>query len=457
MRLPPIRHAASTRRRSDRRPPIRLTSRAAGVLVVSIVLLVGGQALGYPLLRVLGGAGLAAVLVSVGTLFRRPRLVVHRVLYPDRVECGRPALARLVVRNESGRRQPSFVATDLAWATPAAGAGSVSSGADPTPGSADGSAATGAADRAAVRVASLAVGGVATYHYELPTSRRGRLQVGPLTSDRSDALGLASCRTTIGDTAALLVHPRQYAARPATGIRQRHHFEGPVSMGPLRGSIDLRRLREYVPGDEVRHVHWKASARTGRLMVREYADPEQPRLRLLLDTRTSSLHPDRFEAAVSIAASIMVASARADHRLRFTTTCGIDHEVESVGDLLDELAEVQQVSESGTGFPPDGVAASSTGSAGRRPRSAEELAALSRDRDGGALVVLSGEQAPDELAKWPDLDAAYRPVICFDSTGDDEPAPGEQIRIVGGVHVIRAATAEAAIEAWNHLSTGGAT
>ncbi|GAB3406505.1 DUF58 domain-containing protein [Flindersiella endophytica] len=373
----------------------RLTPRAWGVLTGSIALLVGGQLLGYPILRVLAGAGIAAVVVSFLTLLRRPRLTVHRVLYPDRVECGRPALARLVVRNESGRRQPSFVAADVA-------------------GSHD----------AQVVVESLAAEGVATYHYELPTSRRGRLTVGPLTSIRTDALGLASCRVTIGGTTALLVRPRRHAARPANGSWQRHHFEGPVSAGPLRGSIDLRQLREYTLGDEVRHVHWKASARTGRLMVREYADPDQPRLRLVLDTHASALDADEFEAAVAVAASVLVASARAGHRLRLTTTGGVDHDVESIGDLLDELAEIEQAP------APD--------------HDVLDSLLLPLGRDGGALVVLTGGARAGELMRRPDLRSSYRPVVCFDL------APGDGAdRADSGVHFIAEAGAEAAVDAWN--------
>lgn len=373
----------------------RLTPRAWGVLGTSIALLALGQGLGYPVLQVLAGAGLAAVIISFLTLPRRPRVSVDRVLYPDRVECDQPALARLMVRNESGRRQPSFVATDSAGT-----------------------------HEAQVLVDSLAPGGTATYHYELPTSRRGPLPVGPLTLSSTDALGLVSSRVTIGSPTTLLVHPRRYAAGPATGIRRRHHFEGPVSAGPLRGSIDLRRLREYVRGDDSRYVHWKASARTGQLMVREYADPDQPRLRLLLDTRASALDPDQFEAAISVAASIMVASAQAGHRLRLNTTSGTDHEVESVSDLLDELAMLQQVPGKADSFRPG--------------------------RDGGALVVLSGGEEVAALAATPDLQSAHWPVVCFDLAADEQ-----ETRTVQGVYLIQAGTAQAAIDSWTSLSTGG--
>jgi uncharacterized protein (DUF58 family) len=114
----------------------RLTLRAWGVLIGCVALLVAGQLLGYPMLRVLAGAGIAAVVISVLTVVRRPKVTVERVLYPDRVECGQPALARLMVRNESTRRQPAFAAVD-----------------------------TAGPHQSEVAVAALAPNGVATYHY----------------------------------------------------------------------------------------------------------------------------------------------------------------------------------------------------------------------------------------------------------------------------------------------------
>jgi uncharacterized protein (DUF58 family) len=78
---------------------------------------------------------------------------------------------------------------------------------------------------------------------------------------------------------------------------------------------DLYALRDYVPTDSARHVHWKASARYGSLMVREFAREDDCRILLVLDPHLSvdtatSLPPeisasnDRFERAVSICASL---------------------------------------------------------------------------------------------------------------------------------------------------------
>ncbi len=77
---------------------------------------------------------------------------------------------------------------------------------------------------------------------------------------------------------------------------------------------DLYALRDYLPTDSARHVHWKASARLGSLMVREFTREDDCRILLVLDPRApvessvakpqSSAANERFDRAVTICASI---------------------------------------------------------------------------------------------------------------------------------------------------------
>jgi uncharacterized protein (DUF58 family) len=86
------------------------------------------------------------------------------------------------------------------------------------------------------------------------------------------------------------------------------------SLAKGRGQ-DLYALRDYVATDSARHVHWKASARYGSLMVREFAREDDCRILLVLDPHLSaeeaaglqmenSVPNERFERAVSICASL---------------------------------------------------------------------------------------------------------------------------------------------------------
>lgn len=74
---------------------------------------------------------------------------------------------------------------------------------------------------------------------------------------------------------------------------------------------DLYSLRDYQPRDDVRHIDWKSTARTGRLTVREFTAEDERRVHIVLDTR---MHNDgngedkfasRFERGVTLAASLV--------------------------------------------------------------------------------------------------------------------------------------------------------
>jgi uncharacterized protein (DUF58 family) len=83
------------------------------------------------------------------------------------------------------------------------------------------------------------------------------------------------------------------------------------SLAKGRGQ-DLYALRDYVPTDSARHVHWKASARLGSLMVREFTREDETRVLLVLDPHVFDLvagspspaSADRFERAVTLCAGI---------------------------------------------------------------------------------------------------------------------------------------------------------
>jgi uncharacterized protein (DUF58 family) len=74
---------------------------------------------------------------------------------------------------------------------------------------------------------------------------------------------------------------------------------------------DLYALRGYMPTDSARHVHWKASARLGSLMVREFSREEDCAVLLLLDPYSEAAQPsatevdkERFERSVELCAAI---------------------------------------------------------------------------------------------------------------------------------------------------------
>jgi uncharacterized protein (DUF58 family) len=378
----------------------RLTRRGWAVLVTAVVAYVCGAWVGFPVLRALGGAGLGAVAAALVVTARRPRVAVTREVYPDRVQRGRPAFARVRVHNDNPRRHGGFTAGDHV----------------------DGG-------YHAVAVRPLAPGADAVYHYELPTTRRGRIQVGPLTLERVDPLGLGRSRLTTGDTTTMWVHPKTYPVRALVAGHPRHHHEGRTTDDSLHGSLDLRDVREYVVGDEVRHLHWKATARTGRLMVRDYVDPNQPRFTALLDTRADLTTPEVFEEAVDLTASLMSAAAAAGYWCRLVTTGGVDLKhrggQQAVRQILDELCDL-------TPLP---------GAVSLVP----EPLTRAGDR-GGSLVVVLASAYHEDLTAVAGLRSHYASTVVVTLAGG--PRTGVEIG-VPGARVLRAPNARGATRRWN--------
>ncbi|MFD8499959.1 DUF58 domain-containing protein [Amycolatopsis sp. NPDC059657] len=364
-----------------------------------------GEWAGYPLFRALAGIALGALLAAVLTTFRRPDVTVRRELEPDHVERGTPALARLLVSNNGDRRQPGFTARER-----------VERG-----------------EFVTVAVRPLSPEEEVPYHYELPTSARGKLTVGPLVLERSDPFGLLRRPLPAGDTATLWVRPKVRPARSWAGGHPRHHHEGPTTDDALRGSADLRDVRPYVLGDEVRHLHWKATARTGRLMVRDYVDPDQPRFTLMLDTRPKVLSDKEFEEAVDVAASLVTASTMAGHRCRMLTSAGRDLPTSggahAARQLLDVLCEVQQA---------PGVLA--------LPKSGSE---------GGCLVVVTGRLREPDLRELAALRPRFASMVLLGVGTHGLGMQGLGVHGVDGVpgaRAISAVDAGEAVRRWNAIA-----
>jgi uncharacterized protein (DUF58 family) len=134
--------------------------------------------------------------------------------------------------------------------------------------------------------------------------RRGvlRLEGGRLI--RTDPFGLvrAFCRYPAPQT--ILVLPRRHAV-PALSLDGRsHHQQGGVSLASGVGEAEeFVALREYRRGDPLRRVHWRSTARVGRLVIRECHDEHFVRHALALDTCCTPGQDDLFEEAVAVAAS----------------------------------------------------------------------------------------------------------------------------------------------------------
>ncbi|HWL44887.1 MAG TPA: DUF58 domain-containing protein [Ilumatobacter sp.] len=146
--------------------------------------------------------------------------------------------------------------------------------------------------------------------FVVPTHRRAIIPVGPVTTVRGDPLGLMRRVRQWTDVDEIYVHPRTVLLSTiAAGLIR--DLEGQTTPDLSPSDVAFHTLRPYVRGDELRHVHWKSSAKIGELMVRQYNDTRRSHVAVLLSTDTDEFaDDDEFELGVSCAASVAVQAMR---------------------------------------------------------------------------------------------------------------------------------------------------
>lgn len=169
-------------------------------------------------------------------------------------------------------------------------------------------------------------GGSRTTTYPLHASQRGRYELGPLSITAVDPFGLVRLTRTFRTTTPVLVVPQlEELADAVIAADHRGRGDGVAVALAARGDDDVV-PREYRHGDDLRRIHWRASARLDELMVRREEVPWTNRATVLIDLRqsrhggqgpTSSL-----ERALSAGASAAVHLIRHGWGVRVTTTDG---------------------------------------------------------------------------------------------------------------------------------------
>ncbi len=144
----------------------------------------------------------------------------------------------------------------------------------------------------------------------VPALRRGIIAVGPATSVRGDPLGILRRARASAEVTDLFVHP-QTVSVPSTSAGFIRDLEGNPTSDIVDSDISFHAIREYAPGDSPRHIHWKSTAKTGTLMVRQYEETRRSRLALILSRRSDEFGTDEeFEMAVSVVGSLGVRAIR---------------------------------------------------------------------------------------------------------------------------------------------------
>lgn len=138
-----------------------------------------------------------------------------------------------------------------------------------------------------------------TVHYEVTYEHRGVYSLGATRVRVRDVLGLVEETYVIDETTEVLVYPPVYSVENAGSFLR--------TLGPRSDErSEFDRLREYVPGDALRDIHWKSSAKHDDLLVTEFSDPRDEEA----VTIAAACEPDYADEMATAAATMLVAAVR---------------------------------------------------------------------------------------------------------------------------------------------------
>lgn len=300
-----------------------LTTRGASFTGCGIVLVASGVLLGQRDVTRVGVLLLALVAISL-VLVRRHglHLEVRRTASPSRIAIDERAVVSVAVRNAEGATSPVVMAEEsLDYAL---------------------------GDRPRFVIPGLRGGTTQEVQYTVRSHTRGVHRIGPLTVRVRDPFGLTLRSAAVGGEAEVVVLPRVVSLPTGRSLGSGIGSEGTVPhMVALHGEDD-QTIREYRDGDDLRRIHWPASARTGGLMVRQEDRPAKRRAVILLDSRAGghagSGRSSSLEWCVTTAASVTAHVERAGYAVHLMTSDpGSDtgaHHDEGLDTGLDTLARI---------------------------------------------------------------------------------------------------------------------
>jgi uncharacterized protein (DUF58 family) len=175
--------------------------------------------------------------------------------------------------------------------------------------------------------------------FTIPTARRAVIVIGPVRSVRADPLHLLRRQVLWTEPEDLYVHPRTVAlAGSAAGFIR--DLEGMPTTDLSSADVSFHALRDYVPGDDRRHIHWKTTARTNKLMVRQFEETRRAHLAVSLSINTDEYaSEEEFEMAISAAASIGRQAIREQRELDVLTQKG-PLRCETGKTMLDDMTRI---------------------------------------------------------------------------------------------------------------------
>ncbi|MFN2526021.1 MAG: DUF58 domain-containing protein [Actinomycetota bacterium] len=178
-------------------------------------------------------------------------------------------------------------------------------------------------------------------------TRRGTFAAGPIKLSAAAPFGVLRSTRTVSVESEIVVVPR-WVDLPTWPILEPSSFPSDVLHERARTGAGEEYLgvRDYRPGDPRRWVHWRSSARAGRLIVREYEEETASKVALVLGGADAGTSPDSaFETLVSATASVALYALVTGHPVDLFSTDADNGVMELAGPdrttTLEWLAKVQ--------------------------------------------------------------------------------------------------------------------
>jgi uncharacterized protein (DUF58 family) len=142
---------------------------------------------------------------------------------------------------------------------------------------------------------------------EVVPGHAGRYDLTVSTAIIMDPLGLWSRKVTFDGHKGMTVMPSLFdmnMIQAGIAAMPESDMESFKARGAVSG--DMIEIREYVPGDPVRNIHWKLSEKTGKALVKVLGNPASDQYLIILDNPSDIAHdPVALDAAVSVYASLL--------------------------------------------------------------------------------------------------------------------------------------------------------
>jgi uncharacterized protein (DUF58 family) len=182
---------------------------------------------------------------------------------------------------------------------------------------------------AILNIPLLRAGHIHQDNFMLPTKKRAVYSVGPIISIKTDPVHIFRMNRALSHSSKLFVHPKTLPL-PSNQLGMIKDLDGNPTDKITQSDISFHDIRDYAPGDPIKNINWKASAKLDKLQVRQFEESKRAKVVFALSTNERDYaSDDEFELTISALASLGIRAAT-DNREIEVVTSGAVQEFERI-------------------------------------------------------------------------------------------------------------------------------